>query len=141
MTHCIVLVEDNPADVELARLALDMLEEDVELIHFSDGESFIKHIPSLSLKDLHGLILDINMPKLNGLHLLKDLRGRSQFDQLPIAIFSSSSLQEDSHTAKMAGATMFVEKPHDFDTFCDTVCRIFYSFVKPQNDCALSMAS
>lgn len=137
MAHRIILVEDNPADVELTRLALDSLEEEVELIHFADGEAFIRKIPWLPLEDLHSLILDINMPKLDGLRVVKDLRRLQQFNHLPIVIFSSSSLQEDSHTAKMAGANMYVEKPLDFDAFCNTVCQIFYSFLKPEKNYTL----
>ncbi len=138
MAHRIILVEDNPADVELTRVALNSLEEEIELIHFSDGEVFIKQLPGLVLEDLHSLILDINMPKLDGLRLLKDLRRLRQFNHLPIVVFSSSGLQEDKRTAKMAGATIYVEKPHDFDTFFDMVCRIFYSFLKPKKNYALT---
>ena len=95
----ILVIEDNPADVELLRWALEDAGLDCELTVIDDGRDALdfvlqrgKHAAS-SPPDL--AILDWNLPKNDGLEILEGLRGNHAFDGVPVAVLSSSSSPRD----------------------------------------------
>jgi CheY-like chemotaxis protein len=117
----IFLVEDNATDVELFRLALREACVDCELVLFEDGGEIIDYIlqPEAGLRrarpDL--IMLDLNLPKNNGLEVLQVIRQARSFAEVPVAVLSSSSSPRER--AKLAAFNIreFIVKSPDLDAY------------------------
>ncbi len=120
----IVLVEDNPADVLLAEIALQNLNCKNELVHFSNGKDFVSYIPEANLDEISLVLLDLNMPLMNGWEVLKFLQTNTLFSKLPVVVFSCSSAEHDVSSCYALGANAFVRKPTDLDTFDEIMASI-----------------
>jgi len=121
------MVEDNPADVELTRLALKSNNLDYDLVHFPDGQSFLSWLEgqdTLLLKYCM-VLLDLNMSGLPGLDVLKRLKKHPTWSKLPVVIFSSSARIEDVESCYEAGANAYVLKPLNFEEFEQKIGNIF----------------
>lgn len=91
-----------------------------ELIVISDGDSAIRYIDALdSQPDARPnlVILDLNLPKCNGLEVLKVLRASSKCKGTPVVILSSSDLQKDREESFRLGATHYIRKPLRLEEF------------------------
>lgn len=117
----VLLVDDNPGDVELVRTTLSECWTEVRLQVARDG------VEALSLL-LQGLaegprqlpdfiLLDLNMPRKNGLEVLADVRCEPRLSQIPIIVMSTSNSPEDVQASYRAGANCYVAKPMDIDGY------------------------
>ena len=122
----IILVDDDSDDRMLFAKALDTILSDYEFLSFSNGMDAIDHFKKLSehdkLPDL--LFLDINMPIIDGLETLEILRGQQKLQWLPIAMYSTSSREEDIHTALVSGANIYINKPSSFDKLTEALRKV-----------------
>lgn len=125
----VLLVEDNPDDQELARVALEQIGRPCRLEIVRDGADAIAYlnpddpgrraIPRL-------VLLDINLPKLNGMEVLLRWRAVPALRYMPVVMLSTSQRADDVEQAYEAGANGYIVKPVDFEGFIDTlasVCR------------------
>lgn len=125
------LVEDNAADVDLLRLALDTAGVRCDLVVFTNGHEIIDHIrksAGSSAQDVPELIiLDLNLPKLDGLEVLQCIRDTPAFANVPVAVLSSSSsVRERGRLAELHIAE-YIVKPADLDEYLkigDTVQKL-----------------
>jgi CheY-like chemotaxis protein len=113
----ILVLEDNPADVELLRLALNSAGLDCEMTVIDDGADALAfardttgEVPALA-------ILDLNLPKHDGLEILVAMRSNPTLCQVPVAIFSSSSSQKERSEIAPHGVKRFITKPADLEEF------------------------
>jgi CheY-like chemotaxis protein len=117
----ILLVEDNPADVELVREALREHNVHCELRVLSDGKAVIDFINNLdadmsvSCPDL--LLLDLALPKFDGRIVLKYLRASERCGHIPVIILTSSDLIVDREIAEKNAALHYFQKPASQDQF------------------------
>lgn len=123
----ILLAEDNPNDVELTleALAEHNLANRVTVAH--DGVEALEYLrcegawadraPGLPAV----LLLDIKMPRKDGLEVLREIRGDPQLKRLPVVILTSSREEQDIITSYDLGANAYVVKPVDFRSFIDAV--------------------
>jgi len=115
------LVEDNAADVDLLRLALQHAGVDCDLVVFTNGREVIDHIlhnagPSpQSVPEL--IILDLNLPKLEGLEVLRLIRDTPGFANVPVAVLSSSSSPRDRDKLSELRIAEYIVKPADLDEY------------------------
>lgn len=114
----ILMVENNPNDEKLAVMAFKQTQPLIELMVLRNGVEAIDYLLGERLKVQPRLILlDLKMPRINGLEVLRRIRldNRTQF--IPVVIFSSSSEPEDMAQAYTLGANSYITKPMDFDDF------------------------
>ena len=123
----ILLAEDNPRDVELTleALAAHNLANNVVVVH--DGVEVLEYLrregqyrmrrPGLPVV----LMLDIKMPRMDGLEVLREIRSDPLLKMLPVVILSSSCEESDLITSYELGANAYVVKPVDFKEFMDAV--------------------
>ncbi len=123
-TKNIVLAEDNPADVELTRLAFEALSLPVKIIHKEDGQELLQYLQSASLHEIDLLLLDLNMPKINGIEILKALYNDDLLRRLPVVVLSSSLHESDVLTCYEYGANAYVNKPLDVHEFNEMIRSI-----------------
>ncbi len=122
----IVLIEDDDNDAELAILALKKSIPTVEIIRLRDGEEAIEffeqngeisHKPKL-------ILLDLKMPKIDGLEVLKKIRSYDWVKNLPIVMLTSSREHKDIVESYNLGINSYVVKPVSFKDFADTISSI-----------------
>jgi len=115
----VLLVEDNPDDERLARRALRDLESvDLEVVH--DGQEAIDRLSSTA-KIPTLVLLDLKLPKIGGLDVLRWLRGTDRIARIPVVVFSSSDEASDRLACQSLRADGFLQKPVDFDRFLELV--------------------
>ncbi|HEY1207353.1 MAG: response regulator [Bryobacteraceae bacterium] len=127
-TNYILLVEDNPSDVRLTRRALDQSHIPNPLVVAEDGREALDYLFALGahegrdVTDLPRLVLlDLNLPRLNGLEVLRQLRADERTRRLPVVILTSSQEQQDIMAGYDLGANSYVRKPVDFTQFAEAV--------------------
>jgi two-component system response regulator len=129
--HAILLVEDNPADVEITRRALRDSGAPVELIVVRDGQEALDYLlrqgshVAASPRRLPDLILlDLNLPRLTGRDVLERLRATDTFRSVPVVVLTTSTRPEDVRALYAAGANTYIEKPPDFRQFVEVLKTI-----------------
>lgn len=127
----ILLVEDNPNDAELTLRALKKQKLANPVYVVEDGEEaldflfyrgkYSTRIPSVPLKVI---LLDLKLPKINGLEVLKEIRKDERTKKLPVVIITSSKEDPDIRAAYELGANSYVVKPVDFPSFLEAMSQI-----------------
>ena len=122
----ILLVEDNPMDVDLTRRAFNRrgIANPVEVAR--DGEEALAFIDQWGVNQALPVVvlLDLKLPKVDGLEVLNRLKNHSRFQSVPVVILSTSSEDSDIQTAYREGANSYIVKPVDFDKFMQVVDQI-----------------
>ncbi|MBO6794457.1 MAG: response regulator [Balneolaceae bacterium] len=122
----IVLIEDDDNDAELAILALKKSIPTVEIIRLRDGEEAIEFFEQNGdIKQKPKLILlDLKMPKIDGLEVLRKIRSNDWVKNLPIVMLTSSREHKDIVESYNLGINSYVVKPVSFKDFADTISSI-----------------
>lgn len=117
----ILLVEDNPDDIELARRAFQKTNIDNNMIITHDGTETLDYFNGTgkyqgrNTKDLpHIILLDLKMPKVGGLEVLKYFRENQYTKYIPVIILTSSQDKKDVIRSYELGANSYIVKPIDF---------------------------
>jgi CheY-like chemotaxis protein len=122
----ILLVEDNPMDVDLTRRAFfrHNLANPLEVAR--DGQEAVDYITRWNVGDpLPAVILlDLKLPKVSGLEVLRAIRADRRFSVVPVVILTSSAEDQDIFEAYSLGANSYIVKPVDFDKFIDVARQI-----------------
>jgi two-component system, response regulator len=119
----ILLVEDNPDDVALATRALRRSNIKNDLVVAGDGEEALRRImPGHKDTVLPVLVLlDINLPKVNGLDVLRAIRSHEHTRYLPVVVLTTSNEERDIVESYQLGANSYVRKPIIFEEFLEAV--------------------
>lgn len=124
----ILLVEDNPADIRLTQEALRELSIRHRLQVAEDGGAALSYLEGIAaaqtgrLPDL--IILDINLPIMNGLEVLAVIKSSDQTRSIPVIVMSSSSAESDIATAYRLNANCYTQKPIEIDGFFEVMKNI-----------------
>src|SRR5690606_11149227 len=109
----IVLVDDDADDRSIFSDALSELKIDTKLTLLEDGRNLLEFLEkSEKLPDI--LFLDLNMPYKSGVECLIDIRKHTKFNDLSIAIYSTSSTDKDIEDTFIHGANIYIRKPNNF---------------------------
>ena len=124
----ILLVEDNPDDEMLALRALKKADTKNTVVVARDGEEALEYVfgtGRFKTRDPNEtpqvIFLDIKLPKINGLDVLKNIRDDQRTSLIPIVLLTSSDEESDMVTGYELGANSYINKPVDFDQFIDQV--------------------
>ena len=120
----ILLVEDNYADAELTRIAFRNQAITNEIIHCKDGKEALSYMRDNAIDNIKYALFDLNMPKLNGLELLKICKRDPLFQRLPIIVFTTSANHTDVEECYQNGANAYVLKPVDLEDFDQAILAI-----------------
>ena len=120
----ILLVEDNPVDVDLTRRAfkrrgllspLQVARDGEDALELLEGWEHGQPVPAV-------ILLDLKLPRVGGLEVLRRIRAHPRFGTLSVVVLTSSAETSDVQAAYAAGASSYIVKPVDFDRFV-TVCQ------------------
>jgi len=127
----ILIVEDNPSDAELMLHALKKGNLGNKLIVVEDGKKALDFIfceGEFSDKKIDDkpkvIFLDIKLPKVNGLEVLKKIKANELTKTIPVVMVTSSNQDPDIEKAYKYGANSYVVKPIDFKHFSDTLTQL-----------------
>lgn len=123
----ILLVEDDYTDADLIQRSLKWNNSTLEIQWLDDSSNLMPHLHACQrgespLPDL--LIMDIKMPKQSGCDLLQELRSSPPLDTLPIAVLSSSAMDEDLTRMRKLGVDEYFIKPVELQELRKTIQRI-----------------
>lgn len=123
----ILLVEDNPKDAELTMAALSRCQLLNDVTHVRDGVEALEYLRCQGryAGAMHGgpvvVLLDLKLPKLNGLEVLKEIRTDAALSSTPVVMLTSSREEQDLIRSYELGVNAFVVKPVDFKEFLEAI--------------------
>jgi len=124
----VLLVEDDPGDVLMTREAFEHHRIRNTLHVVGDGEramQFLRRDGDYHAAPRPGLILlDLNLPRRNGLEVLADLKSDSDLLSIPVVVLTTSQAEEDILRSYALHANAYISKPVDFDRFTDVIRQI-----------------
>lgn len=124
-----LLVDDDADDAAIFYEALVRTNSNIEFYRAENGlESFqvlSEHRPDV-------IFLDINMPKMGGWECLKKLKDSAEYSDIPVIMYSTSSIKKDIDTAYSLGASMFITKPEDFTELVAILSIVATGLEEPQ---------
>ena len=130
-SRIILLVEDNPDDVELALLAFGRTEIPYDIIVATDGKEALDYLFATGVyagrdpTHVPGVVLlDLKLPKLDGLGVLRRMRADSRTRRLPVVVLTSSNERQDILESYQLGANSFVQKPVNFNEFIEAARQL-----------------
>jgi two-component system, response regulator len=131
MAQKILLVEDNPKDVELTKRALEksnvtngikVVEDGVEALKFFFGEDGKSGCADEECPVV--LLLDLKLPRVDGLEVLRRMRADEKTKRIPVVVLTSSSEEKDIIASYDLGANSFVRKPVKFSEFAEAIKQL-----------------
>lgn len=129
-TTDVLLVEDNPNDALLAIRSLKESKLANEIVHLRDGQEVIDYLlqqgPYAGKKALlpKVILLDLKLPKVSGLEVLKVLRANPTTRLVPIVILTSSQVESDLIESYKLGANSYIVKPVEFENFSKSIREV-----------------
>jgi two-component system response regulator len=127
----ILLVEDNPDDVELTLRALERTGGEVETIVARDGVEALDYlfgdgdVPASAGQEQPSIVLlDLKLPRVDGLEVLERLRADERTRLLPVVVLTSSREERDLDASYRLGANSYIRKPVDYDRFREAVGQL-----------------
>ena len=129
-TQQMLLVEDNQNDVELMLAVLEEANLAIEVVVARDGAEALDYLFRRGKFATRGegtpcvVLLDIKMPKVSGLEVLKQIRADTQLRWLPVVMLTSSRAERDIIESYELGANAYVVKPVDFAKYVETIKEI-----------------
>lgn len=126
--HALLLAEDSPEDTQLILTALQPLVASDQVVLCSDGVEALDYLFARNAwagrdprEQPRVVLLDLNLPKINGLEVLRELREHPQTHLLPVVIVSASKEPRDVRAASLLGANSYVRKPLDYARLRETI--------------------
>jgi CheY-like chemotaxis protein len=113
----ILLAEDNPADIYLIREALKHNAVDASLRVATDGKDVLEHIRAERATAPALIILDLNLPRHDGIEVLEVVRATPGLSEIPVVVLTSSDSPRDRLNALHLGATRYIRKPSNLNDF------------------------
>jgi len=127
----VLLVEDNPQDAELTMRALKTHNLTNRLLHVKDGAEAIEYLLGAGRYVNHNpdivpkvVLLDLRLPKVDGIDVLRRIRGDTRTQMTPVVVLTSSQEESDRIESYRLGANSFVVKPVGFENFSDAVVKL-----------------
>lgn len=133
MTHYaeILMIEDSPEDAELTIKAFKKNNLSNHIVHLEDGAEALDYIfaeGQFSHRNINHLprviLLDLNMPKIGGLEVLKKVKSDERTKCVPVVVMTSSKEEQDIVKSYQYGVNAYVVKPVDFESFAKAVADL-----------------
>jgi CheY-like chemotaxis protein len=116
----ILLIEDDPDDIELLKDALEQNRIDCSIDVITEGDKALPYLEnSADRPDV--IVMDFNLPKLHGREILSQIQASENLSEIPLMVLTTSASQDDMRYAFSMGADKFVTKPNTIQGFNTTV--------------------
>ncbi len=123
--HTVLLVEDNPDHVDLTLRAMRKTAFPAEVIVMPDGAEALAWLDARKAQELPCFVmLDLGLPHMDGLEVLKRIRHNAHTRYLPIVVFTTSEERSDKQLSYDLGANSYICKPVDYTLFVDLIHKL-----------------
>ena len=120
----ILLADDDEDDREMLREAIESSSVDIALHNFENGEKLMEYLSDCNGNVPDMIFLDLNMPRKNGLECLTEIRTHKKFNDIVIAIYSTSIMESEIDNTFHAGANIYIRKPKKYDILKKAVADV-----------------
>lgn len=120
----ILLVEDDSVDAMTVKRAMRDLHITNDLIHAVNGEDAMKFLTDSEKEKPFLILLDLNMPKMNGVEFLRAIKTNPNLKTLPVIVFTTSKEKQDIVESFQLGAAGYMTKPVDYAKFVDVISTV-----------------
>ncbi len=122
----ILSIEDNRSDIVLMERVFQKEIPECEVKYIEDGESAIQYFETNQFSDNppNCILMDIKLPKMNGLEVLDYLRNKKKIKDVPVVMLSSSDRSEEIKNTYDLGGNSYVEKPKNYNDLVDRLPKI-----------------
>jgi len=120
----ILLVEDNPSDIALTKRALEKAKVMNQIIVAEDGQAALDYLQGGETDQPALVLLDLNLPKVSGLEVLKRIRANPRSRRIPVVILTTSNEPHEIAAGYDLGVNSYLVKPVDFVRFTEVVSHL-----------------
>ena len=120
----ILIVEDDNVDAMTVERAFGDLKIENSLVHLSNGEEALEYLKNKGNKKPCLILLDLNMPKMNGIEFLKIIKSDEVLKRIPVVVLTVSREQQDKVESFRLGVAGYVIKPIDYGDFVEAIGTI-----------------
>jgi len=120
----ILLVEDDDVDAMTAKRALSDLRITNPLVHAANGEQALRYLRDENNKKPCLILLDLNMPKMNGIEFLKTVKVDNGLRKIPVVVLTTSRNEKDIVESFELSAAGYIVKPADYKKFVEAIRAI-----------------
>jgi CheY-like chemotaxis protein len=138
----LLYVEDNYDDAYIFLLTFQKIAPSIEVVWLKDGQDLMDYLDKKNnyenreeIQAEHFLILDINMPRVDGFEALKFIKTtkNKDFSQLPVIMFSTSAREEDRMKCQKLGADEYIAKPHYYEELISTIENLVNNYLQSKS--------
>jgi CheY-like chemotaxis protein len=131
----ILLVEDDDADAIITKRALSDLKVMNKLVHKTDGDEALAYLKDVANLRPCAILLDINMPRMNGLDLLAAIKADESLKKIPVMMLTTSDADRDVTRSYNLGAAGYIIKPCDYKEFIEAMrtMNLYWSLCRMPN--------
>lgn len=129
------MVDDNPADLEITAIVCEQIAFPGRFIAFADGLAVMEKLDQVwtfPAERPDVILLDLNMPRVSGMAVLRMIRRDARWSSLPVVMFSTSQSQQEMDTVRKEGATDYVLKPSLLADTVTTIRGVIERYCKPR---------
>lgn len=121
---CVLLVEDDPADAHLTRVAFNEARVLINLRHVEDGQAAMDDLLAGKEQRPNLILLDLNMPRMDGRTFLKRVKSHEHLRRIPVVVLTTSDAESDIIASYDLGAAGFIVKPVEIEHFIHQVQQL-----------------
>jgi CheY-like chemotaxis protein len=130
----VLLVEDNPTDVLVIKEAIERSGLDLDLHHATNGEEALLYLQDLARSEKPAcpalVLLDLNLPRVGGIEVLRKLRNSSLCNRTPVIVLTSSTAEADRAAVRRLGAEAYFQKPASLTAYME-LAEVVKSILRP----------
>jgi CheY-like chemotaxis protein len=120
----ILLIEDDSVDAMTVKRAMRDLHVTNDLVHAINGEDAMKYLDDPETEKPFVILLDLNMPKMNGVEFLRIVKSKANLKTIPVIVFTTSKEKQDIQESFQLGAAGYMTKPVDYAKFVDVISTV-----------------
>lgn len=120
----VLLVEDDLVDVMTVNRAFNDLDITNDIVHRRNGEEAIKFLKSEDMESPCIILLDLNMPKMNGIEFLQEAKNDPELKKIPVVVLTTSNDDRDKMESYKLGVAGYMLKSAEYKEFVDTIKEI-----------------
>jgi DNA-binding response OmpR family regulator len=121
----ILIIDDDNDDSDLLRDAIQQISSETSCTMVSSSDDALKGVQTKGIPRPDLIFLDLNMPRVNGMQCLKELKANASLSEIPVAIYTTSKSHADHVESLKIGASHFITKPSGFRQLCRIIRDIF----------------
>ena len=134
----ILLVEDDGVDAMTVKRALKDLKVSNKLIHQLNGEEALEFLRNEENQKPCVILLDLNMPKVNGLEFLSTIKENAELKQIPVIVLTTSKEEQDKNESFQNSAAGYIVKPTDYQKFTEAIRTVDLYWTLSELPCGIA---